>query len=270
MKTKFRVNPDFAEMKDFMKSLPTIFDEYGETIKKDRNEIKIIQHGDLKLCVKSFNRVTVFNRYIYSWFRSTKAKRSYKVACKLKKRNIHTPAPVGYVERYGRWGILEKAFYVSLYLEHRYDMADVLDATIAMQEDILSGFAKYMAQVVHPAGAWHNDLSPGNVLINSEENGEWSFSFVDLNRLEFRRHISPYQGLSNLKKLTDQPVALSLMAEQYALATKKNSQFYSILLLRDSLIFKIRRFHIKRILYKFKPRKKVAESPKESIENSKE
>lgn len=262
METKLHVNPVFAKTKDFMESLPTIFDENGETIKKDRNEIKIIQHEDLKLCIKSFNRVTVFNRYIYSWFRSTKAKRSYKVARKLEKRNINTPAPVGYVEVYGKWGILEKAFYVSLYLEHDYDMADVLDKSIAMQEDILTSFAEYMAKVVHPAGAWHNDLSPGNVLINSKENGEWSFSFIDLNRLEFRSHISSFRGLTNLKKMTNKPVALSLMAEQYALAARKNPQFYSILLLRDNLIFRIRRFHIKRILYKFKPRKNVVEPPK--------
>ncbi|HUI33713.1 MAG: lipopolysaccharide kinase InaA family protein [Dysgonamonadaceae bacterium] len=263
MKTKFQVNPIFARMKDFMESLPAIFDENGETIKKDRNEIKIIQHGDLKLCIKSFNRVTVFNRYIYSWFRATKAKRSYKVARKLEKRNINTPAPVGYVEVYGRWGILEKAFYVSLYQEHDYDMADVLDKSIAEQEVILTAFAEYMAKVVHPAGAWHNDLSPGNVLINSKENGEWSFSFIDLNRLVFKNRISSFQGLTNLKKMTNKPVALSLMAEQYALAAKKNPQFYSILLMRDNLFFGIRRSRIKRILHIFKPRKKVVKPPQE-------
>lgn len=263
MKTKFQINPIFARMKDFMESLPAIFDENGETIKKDRNEIKIIQHEDLKLCIKSFNRVTVLNRYIYSWFRSTKAKRSYKVARKLEKRNINTPAPVGYVEVYGRWGILEKAFYVSLYQEHDYDMADVLDKSIAKQEVILTAFAEYMAKVVHPAGAWHNDLSPGNVLINSKENGEWSFSFIDLNRLVFKNRISSFQGLSNLKKMTNKPVALSLMAEQYALAAKKNPQFYSILLMRDNLFFGIRRSRIKRILHIFKPRKKVVKPPQE-------
>lgn len=263
MKIKVCVNPDFAKINDFMNSIPTIFNENGETIKKDRNEIKIIQHGELKLCIKSFNRVTVFNRYMYSWFRGTKAKRSYKVARKLEKLNINTPAPVGYVEVYGRWGILEKAFYVSLYQEHDYDMADVLGKSFCEQEVILSSFAEYMARVVHPAGAWHSDLSPGNVLINSKENGEWSFSFVDLNRMKFRGHISSFRGLINLKKLVNKPVTLSLMAEQYALAVDKNPQFYSVRLLKNNFFFEMRRYRIKRVLRTFKPRKKTAEKTKD-------
>lgn len=263
MKKKVRINPAFKDMGDFMKSLPIVFDNNGETLKNDRNEIKVIHHGQLKLCIKSFNRVTVFNRYMYSWFRETKAKRSYKVARKLEKRNINTPTPVGYVEVYGKWGILEKAFYVSLYQEYEYDMGDVLDTSIAKQEVILTSFAEYMAQVVHPAGAWHNDLSPGNVLINSNGNGGWKFSFIDLNRMEFRSHISSFRGLTNLKKVTNKPVALSLMAEQYALVSKRNPRFFSILLLRDNFHFGIRRFLTKKILNSFKPKRKAVDSFKE-------
>ena len=263
MRTKIRVNPAFAGVKGFMKSLPTTFNDRGVTLKNDRNEIKIIQHGELKLCVKSFNKVTVFNRYMYSWFRSTKAKRSYKIALRLKKKNINTPAPIGYVEVYGNWGILQKAFYVSLYLEYDYDMADILDKNIAKQEVILTHFAQYMAQVVHPAGAWHNDLSPGNVLINKIDDEEWSFSFIDLNRMEFRRDISSFRGLSNLKKMTNQPVALSLMAEQYALVSKRNPQIFSFLLIRDNFIFAFRRFYRKKILHVFKTKKESVKDAKE-------
>lgn len=255
-KVKIAVNPAFANVKDFMKSLPIIFDENGETLKNDRNEIKVIQHGDLKLCIKSFNRITVFNRYMYSWFRATKAKRSYKVAHGLEKRNINTPTPVGYVEVYGKWHILENAYYVSLYLEHQYDMADVLEKSIAKQDDILTSFGRFMATKVHPSGAWHKDLSPGNVLINPDGKGDWTFSFIDLNRMEFRRYISSIRGLANLKKITNKPVALSLMAEQYAISAKRHPQIFSILLLRWNLRFRVFRAFIKKILHAFKPRKR--------------
>ena len=263
MRTKIHINPAFAEFKNFINTLPTTFAENGKTLKNDRNEIKVIQHDEFKFCIKSFNKVTVFNRYMYSWFRATKAKRSYKVARRLEKHNVNTPAPVGYVEVYGKWGILEKAFYVSLYLEYDYDMGDVLDKNIAKQEAILTSFADYMAQVVHPAGAWHNDLSPGNVLINKNEDGEWSFSFIDLNRMEFRRDISSFRGLSNLKKMTNQPVALSLMAEQYALVSKRNPQIFSFLLIRDNFIFAFRRFYRKKILHVFKTKKESVKDAKE-------
>ena len=134
-------------------------------------------------------------------------------------------------------------------------MADILDKNIAKQEVILTDFAQYMAQVVHPAGAWHHDLSPGNVLINKIDDEEWSFSFIDLNRMEFKKNINSYQGLKNLKKMTNQPVALSLMAEQYALVSKKNPQLFSLLLMRNNFFFVFRRFYTKKILYKFKTRK---------------
>ena len=256
MTIKVKVNPVFTYLQGFLKSLPVTFDEIGETLKNDRNQIKVIEYENLKLCIKSFKRVTVFNRFMYSWFRPTKAKRSYKVACRLEDYGISTPQPVGYIEVYDKWHILRKAYYVSLYLDYDFDMKDVLDKTIDCQEKILSSFAREMATVVHPAGAWHNDLSQGNVLINKLGDDEWRFSFIDLNRMTFRHHILPVKGLFNLKKLTDNPVAIALMAEHYAIHAEKSPRLYSLLLLRNNLYFSVRRFYIKRVLGMFKPRRK--------------
>ena len=257
--TKVRVNPVFENQRDFLNLLPATFANNGETLKDERNEIKIIENGEHKLCIKSFNKVTAFNRYMYSWFRASKAKRSYKVARRLEKSGIQTPQPVAYVEVYGRWHILEKAYYVSLYLDHLYDMKDILGRTIDCKERVLSSFACEMATVVHPAGAWHNDLSPGNVLINpvGADGEDWSFSFIDLNRLSFRRHISPTEGLINLKKISSNPVALALMAEHYAIAANRNPRLFSLILQRDNLHFSIRRFFTKKVLGVFKPRKRI-------------
>lgn len=255
MTTKVHVNPAFIKLEDFMKELPEIFDKEGKTLKNDRNEIKVIEHNEFKLCIKSFKRVTTFNLYMYSWFRSTKAKRSYKIAKKLQKYNINTPSPIGYVEVYDKWHILRKAFYVSLYLEYDFDMNDVLDSNISKQESILSSFAQYMAQAVHPAGMWHNDLSPGNVLINSRDKDNWTFSFIDLNRIKFKAFILPFRGLINLKKLTNQPLALTLMAEQYAISANRSPRIFSIFLIRRNLLFEVRRFYTKRVLHVFKSRK---------------
>lgn len=256
MNIKVKVNTEFKNTKGFLMTLPSTFANNGQTLKNDRNEIKIIEHEGLKLCIKSFNRVTAFNRYMYSWFRATKAKRSYRVACRLKQAGIGTPQPVGYVEVYGKWHILEKAYYVSLYLDYQFDMKDVLEKTIDCQEIILSRFAHEMATVVHPAGAWHNDLSPGNVLIKRMGKDDWTFSFIDLNRLIFKRRILSTHGLANFKKLTNNPVALALMAEQYALSGDRNPRLYSLLLQRFSFRFSIRRFVIKKMLRVFKPRKR--------------
>ena len=118
MKIKVRANPYFIDMEPFLRALPTTFDANGKTIKDQRNEIKIVEYDTLKLCIKSFNRVTAFNRYMYSWFRASKANRSYIVARRLEQAGIQTPQPVGYVEVYGKGHILQKSYYVSLYLDH--------------------------------------------------------------------------------------------------------------------------------------------------------
>lgn len=258
MRVIAKINPVYNHLSDFLESLPTIFNENGEVLKNERNEIKVIHYGGLKLCVKSFKKVTTFNRFMYSWFRASKAKRSYSVATRLEENGINTPQPVAYVEVYGKYHILKKAFYVSLFLDYDFDMKAVLDKTIDCQERILSRFAHEMATVVHPAGAWHNDLSQGNVLINRIGEDEWSFSFIDLNRLTFRRRISPVKGLLNLKKLTNNPVALALIAEHYASFADKNPRYFSLVLQRTNLHFSIRRFYTKRVLSVFKPRKNRA------------
>ena len=56
MRVVVKVNPAYNHLKDFLKSIPVIFDEKGETLKNDRNEIKVIEHDNLKLCIKSFKR----------------------------------------------------------------------------------------------------------------------------------------------------------------------------------------------------------------------
>lgn len=43
MSAKVIVNPVYSHIKDFLKSLPTTFDREGETLKNDRNEIKVIE-----------------------------------------------------------------------------------------------------------------------------------------------------------------------------------------------------------------------------------
>ena len=90
---KIVFHTNISDLESLMRNLPEIFEKEGKTIKNDRNEIKIIEYRGIRLCVKSFNKVTAFNRLMYSWFRDTKAKRSYKTAKKLISLGINTPTP---------------------------------------------------------------------------------------------------------------------------------------------------------------------------------
>ncbi|WP_016776947.1 lipopolysaccharide kinase InaA family protein [Anaerophaga thermohalophila] len=252
---KVRFHTDISDLMHFMENLPYTFRNEGTTIKNDRNEIKIINFGGVDLCVKAFNKVTVFNRFMYSWFRPSKAERSYNLAKFLLKKGIDTPYPLGYVEVKGRWGILKTSFYVSLCQQYNFMLSDIIKGEHPEAKEILGGFARFMATKVHPAGIWHGDLSTGNVLINKNSLKNYSFSMVDLNRIKVKKRISPRTGIRNLQKLTNRPVYLSIMAEEYAMASKNDPAMFAYSLIGSHIATSLTRRHVKRFLRIFKPKK---------------
>lgn len=254
---KVKFHTDKSELTHFMENLPETFRNEGTTIKNDRNEIKIINYGGLELCVKAFNKVTVFNRFMYSWFRRSKAERSYHLARLLIEKGIHTPYPLGYVEVKGRLGILKTSYYVSLYQRYDFTLSDIIKGDHSEAKEILGGFARFMATKVHPAGIWHSDLSPGNILIIKNLSKNYIFSMVDLNRVKVKKRISPRSGVRNIQKLTNRPIYLAFMAEEYALASKSNPTLFAYFLIGNQIATSFMRRFVKRFLRIFKPKKKM-------------
>lgn len=246
---------NIPELKDFMETLPHVFHKEGQTIKSGRNEIKIIEYGGVPLCVKSFIKVTAFNRLMYSWFRATKAKRSFQIAVKLIKKGIPTPFPMGYTEVRGKGGVVRKSFYVSAFMEHKWRLSDVLPENHPEGQRIISEYARFMAQRVHPEGIWHKDMSNGNVLINRFRGG-YSFALIDLNRIRFKKKISPKKGVYNLRRHSADTMQTALLAEQYALASREDPGEFVFRLFRSQLSFASRRKRSKKILHSLNPLRK--------------
>jgi len=246
---------NIPELEPLLKNLPDIFEKEGRTIKKGRNELKIIEYEGIRLCVKSFNKVTAFNRLMYSWFRETKAQRSFRIAQKLLAKGIETPMPAGYTETSGPWGIADKSYYVSLYHEHDFLLKDVLKGKHADAKNIINDFARFMGKKVHPAGIWHNDMSNGNVLISCYQNN-YSFALIDLNRIKFKSKILPSQGLRNLKRLNGGTIQMALLAQQYAIVTEKDPRRFVFRLFGNQLAFESFRRQTKRILHALDPTRK--------------
>lgn len=243
-----------VDLDEFMKDLPEVFKREGTVIKDDRNEIRVINVGGRELCVKAFNKITLFNRLMYSWVRASKAKRSYKIAKLLLEKGIKTPMPIGYVEVKGACGILKQSFYISSWEPGEYIMSDVIEKESDEARAILMAFGRFMATKMHPAGFWHEDLSPGNILITKNSNHSYTFSIIDLNRIRKKKYISPRIGIGNLKKLTNQPIPLSIMAESYALASGNNPARFAFLLIAWQMFSSTLRRFVKRFLHTFKPK----------------
>ena len=74
------------------------FDREGKLIKDSRNTVKVFRIDDLYINIKRFKRPNFINRLVYTFFRSTKACRSFLYANKLLDYNILTPDPIAYIE----------------------------------------------------------------------------------------------------------------------------------------------------------------------------
>ena len=73
---KFRINQDFADFSDFIRKIPQ--DDYPveKVFCCNRNTVVLTTAGDRSFVVKKYKRPTLFNCFMYTCFRKSKAKRA--------------------------------------------------------------------------------------------------------------------------------------------------------------------------------------------------
>lgn len=215
------LNPNFGELEEVLPRISHIFANKGTTIYKIRNEIKVIEINGLKLCVKSFGQPSIINRFAYAFLRQGKAKRSYHNAIKLLEMGIATPEPICWIEERSPRGFIKRSYYISLYEEHAFTLAEVFNHDLPQKEAIIKDFACYACNTLHQQGVRHLDLGQGNVLVKKADHG-YSFCLVDINRIRFNSHKTRRNGVSNLKRLGGTPIEMSMLASYYAEAKHFN------------------------------------------------
>ena len=197
---KIVINPQYLSLSGFIKSLPENFDNTGEFIYNERNQIKKYEVEGLDIAVKSFKIPILINRIAYTFFRKSKAARSYIHGLGILKRGFSTPAPVAYIET-RKCGLMYRSFYISIYDKEKESVRRLM-----ANEDkgdtslILKDFAHFVAGM-HQAGILHIDLSPGNILMSKDSDNRYHFSIIDINRLLLKNHISRKEALQNFERL---------------------------------------------------------------------
>ena len=209
---KLVINPQQAQFSDFIQSLPWQFDKGGTVIYKSRNEIRVFNVNGSALNVKRFKTPVLLNRLIYTFFRPSKAQRSFQYALKLIDMNIETPQPVAYIHL-NRGGLLHDSYYISRQVDHNRNFYEFGKGGVEGREYILMAFAGFTADI-HKKGILHKDYSPGNILFK-DENGVVNFCMVDINRLRFG-DVSVRKGCSNFVRLWGQKSFYELIVRRYA------------------------------------------------------
>ena len=214
---KIRINPRYETLRPFVEKLadPLFFDRHGETLQSGRNIVKRFEVGGIPLVVKSYVRMTLCNRILYSTVRKSKAMRAYLHAERLRNLGIDTPEEVAVVE-VRRRGVLRQSCFVSLCSDYR-PLRPVIERFLQGSDSkpILDSVAEFLNRM-HWAGVLHEDLNVGNILYREGPSGKYLFCVIDTNRMSFHRHLSMRQRLKNMRRLTCGTPAYLYILQRYA------------------------------------------------------
>lgn len=213
MQKKVYIDSEFDSIKDEIYNISKKFQKNNKLIHDARNQLKVLNLNDIDTVVKSFKVPNLVNKFVYTFFKPTKAKKSFLNAKKLIDLKINTPKPIAYVE-YKKFGLLDKSYYISEREKYDFTIREVFHHKVDNYQEILKEFTKFTYNL-HKKGVWHVDYSLGNILITKKED-KYKFSIVDINRMVFKK-ISVEEGLKNFNKFwAKDENDLKIMADEYA------------------------------------------------------
>ncbi len=221
MSYKYQINEKYQLFKEFTLNIKSNFESNSNTIHKARNELKIISHSNISTVVKSFKIPNIINQIVYSYFRKSKAKKSYEYSMKILQ---FTPTPIAYIEFY-KLGFLRESYFISE--EFKYDFTireSLLDKEFPNKDEIFRAFARFTLKL-HNNDIFHNDYSPGNILIKKSIDG-YIFKIVDINRMMFYK-LSQDDRAKNFSKLWASDEILTIMANEYIKHYECDEEFVS-------------------------------------------
>ena len=236
MTCKYRLHPDFSHYEDFLQNIPSLFASVSSNIHKARNELKILTLDNSDFVVKSFKVPHLLNKIVYTFLRSSKARKSYEYSLKIIN---FVPKPVGFIEFY-KYGLLNESYFISERFDYDFTIREpLLDASFEQREEVMRAFARFTLEL-HQNDIFHNDYSPGNILIK-KENGSYVFKIVDINRMKFAP-LSQKERAKNFSKLWAHDALLKIIADEYAKHYKVDAYFTDQVLYYSNQNKKIKNF----------------------------
>ena len=158
MNNSFLIQDKYREFTPAINKVINDFDSKGELIKGSRNTIKKINIENLVINIKRFKSPNIFNKIIYTFFRSSKANRSYNYAEKLIDNGIMSPQPIGFYDIF-KFGLIHQSYYVSENIDYDYDMEFVFkNIELDFRDDIIKKFT-YFTHNLHENGIMFLDHS---------------------------------------------------------------------------------------------------------------
>ena len=235
---KIILNPNYIpHEKAILQLVNRFFDEGNLIVQGSRNTIKSNFLENEKINIKFFQKPGIFKSIIYSFFRSTKAKRSFDYANYLIQHSIKTPNPIAYIEERNSLGLLGDSFYISQQIDYDFTIRELIhDPLFPERNSILEQFTEFTYSM-HEAKVNFLDHSPGNTLIIKNEYNNYDFYLIDLNRMKFE-DLSIEKRMDNFKKMWLSKQMAKIVAKKYAELSNWSEEKLHQLLLEKTTQFK--------------------------------
>jgi hypothetical protein len=210
------------------------FEEGTLLVQGSRNVIKSNILDGERVNIKFFQKPGIIKALIYSFFRATKAKRSYDYANYLIKNSIPTPFPIAYIEERNSLNLLANSYYISQQIAYDFTIRELIhDAQFPNRTIILEQFAEFTFKM-HEANINFLDHSPGNTLIIKKSDILYDFYLIDLNRMKFE-NMSIENRMDNFKKMWLSKAMVNVVSKKYAqLSNQPEEKLRQILLLKTT------------------------------------
>lgn len=208
------VNESFSHIATFIDSLPSVFDTEGELLYSERNIVKrFVAPDGTPIIVKRFKFPNPVQRFAYSFYRMSKARRAYEYALKLIEMGIDTPTPVGYIEQ-KRNGLFTYGYFIST--ENNNPDCRILRTDQEYDNGKLAHDLMDFIAHLHELGVMHGDTNLSNFLYD-KRGDHYHFAVIDINRSKFvTSPPSTSQCLHNLVRLTHIIPLLHYLVSIYA------------------------------------------------------
>jgi len=147
------------------------------------------------------NEMNLF-RQLESLVKTTKAKRAWQAALKLIDLGLHTPLPLGYLERF-KGPLIHKTAYFTKTIEQGQSVKTWFwdeQRNEAEQQQMIAAVAAYSRRM-HDNGITHNDLHLSNFMVSPTDEG-LQLSCIDLNRCRYHRRLTLWQRCLDLSRFS--------------------------------------------------------------------
>jgi hypothetical protein len=249
---KYFLNPFFNSFENQILNNITHFNSTGILFGDGkRNKIKLFKLDDKMINIKSFKIPNLINKFVYNYFRKSKARRSFEYATTLLEKGIGTPQPIAYFENHDFIG-LKDSYYISEHLDCDLTFRELVEISdYPDYEKILQQFTQFSFKL-HEKGIEFLDHSPGNTLIKKTVSGDYEFFLVDLNRMNFHDKMSFESRMRNLSRLTPYKNMVQLISKEYAFLSNEDEDLVFGTLWKFTSKFQNKYYRKKNIKKKFK------------------